>query len=129
MKITISDQQWLKWCVLCAVLVISGCGLYLGSEGVKYLSEDLTGFRTPAVDRQIQANRKKAYEDGKAERVLSEPEELVDGSVTVVTGETVVKVGGSALSTLMPFGGTIGLILTIIFGGISRIRKDRKNGN
>ncbi len=120
--------KWLNWKPLATsaiFLFICGCGWYVGTEGVIYQPDDLTGFRTPAVDAQIEKDRQQAYEDGKAERELSEASELDDGSVTVATGDQIMEAGGSTLANLLPYGGAASGLLLIIIG----IFKRKKNKN
>ena len=108
---------------LLAVVFLSGCGIYTGTEGIKYQPDTLISFITPAVQDQIEANRKESYEAGLAKATIPDPVEIDDGSVTIVTGEEVMEAGGSALASVVPFGGAIGLIITLIVGGITRRKK------
>jgi hypothetical protein len=114
----------IKQPLLLIVLLTVSCGTYFGSEGIIYNQSELKGFITHDVESQIEKNRIDAFEAGKSLGALPQAKQLDDGAITLVEPEVLLEASSGLITSVVPFAGTIGLIMTILLGVLKR-RKEK----
>jgi len=114
---------------LSLLLLLTGCGTYIGSEGVIYNPNEMIGFSTYDVVENYKKQIEASYKAGKEAAVFVPLQPVDDGSITIINKQEAqaAVVGLTALAgPFAPLAPLVPGIITLILSFFITKRKKRK---